>query len=142
MRIVAALVVAALLLVGVELVRTHEPPRIANPCVPRTLPDVHGLDATVQRIVLAGLDRTACRLRTSREALVLSIAGSSAGGGPRWTKVTVATAVRAGLRGSLDDAARRGDVPGFAVPLMRGVIDKAPIHQLVSGAFSLRSLFG
>lgn len=142
MRILAALLVAGLLLIGVEAARTHEPPRIANPCLPRTLPEVHALDGTVQRVVLAGLDRAACRLRTSREALVLSIARSSAGGGPRWTKATVATAVRAGLRGSLDEAARRGEVPGFAVPLVRSMIDKAPIDQLVSGAFDLRSLFG
>lgn len=142
MRVVAALIVAALILIGVEAARTHGPPRIANPCLPRTLPPSSGLDETVQQIVLAGLDRAACRLRTSREALVLSIAGSSAGGGPPLTRTTVSTAVRAGLRGSLDEAARRGDVPGFAVPLLRSVIDRAPIDQIVSGGFALRSLFG
>ena len=99
MKVLAALLAAALLLIGVEAVRarSNEPPRIANPCLPRTLPEVHGVDATIQQIVLAGLDRAACRLHTSREALVLSLAGSSAGGGPRLTRSTVTTTVREGL---------------------------------------------
>lgn len=139
MKIVAALLAAALLLIGVEAVRarSNEPPRIANPCLPRTLPKMHGVDATVQQIVLAGLDRAACRLHTSREALVLSLAGSSAGGGPRLTRATVTRAVRQGLQGSLDEAARRGLVPGFTVPLLHSAIRHAPIEVLVSGGFEL-----
>jgi hypothetical protein len=140
MRILAALLAVGVLLVGVEALRPSHPPRIANPCLPRALPEVHGLDATVQRIVLAGLDRAACRLSASREALVLSIAGSSAGGGPRLTRSNVTTAVREGLQGSLDEAAGRGAVPGFAVPVLRQVIEHAPIEQLVSGGFALNSL--
>ena len=134
MKIVAALLAAALLLIGVEAVRarSNEPPRIANPCLPRTLPKMHGVDATVQQIV-----RAACRLHTSREALVLSLAGSSAGGGPRLTRATVTTAVRQGLQGSLDEAARRGLVPGFTVPLLHSAIRHAPIEVLVSGGFEL-----
>jgi hypothetical protein len=142
MKILASLMAAALLLIGVEVARTSHPPRLANPCLPRVLPSLGGIDGTVQQVVLAGLDRAACRLGTSREALVLSIAGSSAGGGPRWTRSTVSSAVRAGLRGSLGEAARRGDVPGFAVPLIERVIRDAPIDELVSGAFSVRALFG
>ena len=137
MKVLAALLAAALLLIGVELARTHDPPRIANPCLPRTLPEVHGVDATVQQIVLAGLDRAACRLHTSREALVLSLAGSSAGGGPRLTRSTVTTTVREALEGSLDEAARRRAVPALVVPVLRRVIRVAPIDLLVSGGFEL-----
>ena len=144
MKVVAALLAAALLLIAVEVVRgrSSHPPRIANPCLPRVLPAVGGIDGTVQQVVLAGLDGAACRLGTSREALVLSIAGSSAGGGPHWTRATVSTAVRAGLKGSLAEAARRGDVPSFAVPLLERVIEHAPVDALVSGAFRLENLFG
>jgi hypothetical protein len=136
-RILAALLAAALILIGVEVARTHAPPHIANPCLPRTLPAMSGIDATVQQIVLAGLDRAACRLRTSREALVLSIAGSSAGGGPRMTEATVTTAVREGLEGSLDEAVRRGVIPAVAAPVLRRVIREAPIALLVRGGFAL-----
>ena len=86
--VLAVLLAGALLLIGFEAVRgrsTH-PVRIANPCLPRTLPAASGLDGTVQEVVLAGLDRAACNLGASREAVVLSIAGSSAGGGPHWTQ--------------------------------------------------------
>ncbi len=142
--LLGALLVAALLLIGVEAVRgrSDHPPRIANPCLPRALPSSSGLDAAVQEVVLAGLDRAACSLGTSREALVLSIAGSSAGGGPRLTTASVTTALRAGLRGSLAEAARRGDVPAFVVPFLDRLIRKAPIEELVRGGFSLQSLFG
>ncbi len=142
--VLAALLAAALLLIGVEAARgrSSHPPRIADPCLPRALPASSGLDAAVQQVVLAGLDRAACRLGTSREALVLSIAGSSAGGGPRLTKEAVAKAVRAGLRGALAEAGRRGDVPSFAVPFLDRLIQRAPIDQLVRGAFSLSDLFG
>ncbi len=142
--VLAALLAAALLLIGVEAAkgRSSHPPRIADPCLPRVLPAAGGLDAAVQEVVLAGLDRAACRLGTSREALVLSIAGSSAGGGPKWTKATVTAAVRAGLRGSLAEAGRRGDVPAFAVPFLDRLIRSAPIDQLVRGGFSLSDLFG
>ena len=137
MKVLAALLAAAVILIGVELARTHDPPRIANPCLPRALPEVDGVDATVQQIVLAGLDRAACRLHTSREALVLSLAGSSAGGGPRLTKTTVTTTVRQGLEGSLDEAARRDLVPSLVVPVLRRVIRVAPIDLVVSGGFEL-----
>ncbi len=142
--VLAVLLAGALLLIGFEAVRgrsTH-PVRIANPCLPRTLPAASGLDGTVQEVVLAGLDRAACNLGASREAVVLSIAGSSAGGGPHWTQAKVTAAVRAGLLGSLAEAVRRGDVPSFAAPLLEKLIRNTPIEQLVRGGFSLQSLFG
>ena len=142
-RILAALIVAALILIAVEALRGRagDLPQIANPCATRPAPPASG-DATVQRIVLAGLDRAACRLGTSREALVLAVAGSSAGGGTALTNGNVTTAVRAGLQGSLAEAVRRGDVPAFAAPLLERLIRSAPIDQLVRGGFSLSDLFG
>lgn len=140
----AALVAGSLLLLGVEVARArnHHPVEIANPCAPRSLPGLGGIDGTVQQIVLAGLDGAACRLGTSREQLVLAIAGSSAGGGPQLDRARVTVAVRAGLLGSLRAAAQRGTVPSFAVPALERLIRSAPIEQLVRGGFSLAELFG
>ncbi|MGN6797689.1 MAG: hypothetical protein ACTHKS_06030 [Gaiellaceae bacterium] len=142
--VLVTLLGAALVLIGVEIAaaRNHHPVAIANPCAQRSLPDLSGFDGAVQQIVLAGLDGAACRLGTSREALVLSIAGSSAGGGPRLDRHRVTVAVRAGLVASLHEADRRGAVPSFAVPLLERLIRAAPIEQLVRGGFSLRDLLG
>lgn len=142
--VLAAVAAAAVVLIGVEVVRggSVHPVRVADPCMARPLPNLGGVDGVVQQVVLAGLDRAACRLRTSREALVLAIAGSSAGGGPHLDTATVTTAVRAGLRGSLHEAAQRGVVPSFAVPVLDRLIREAPIAKLVRGGFSLADLFG
>ena len=109
-KIVVALLLAGVALVGVELglgALNQPSPAIANPCHPRE-GRTGGIDATVQRIVLDGLDGAACRLHTTREELVLSIGGGSLA--PRhWDPHTIDVAVRAGLLRSVDDggAARR-----------------------------------
>jgi hypothetical protein len=75
-----ALLLSGAALVGVELGKgaLDEPaPKIANPCQPRE-GRTGGIDATVQRIVLDGLDGAACRLHTSREELCSRSAGASA----------------------------------------------------------------
>ena len=56
-----------------------------------------GIDATIQRIVLDGLDGAACRLHTTREELVLSIGGGGAGRTRHWGPHTIDVALRAGL---------------------------------------------
>jgi hypothetical protein len=142
--VLVVLLGGAVLLIGVEAARgrANHPVQIANPCLPRALPAMGGLDGTVQEVVLTGLDRAACSLGASREALVLTIAGSSAGGGPRLTTANVTAAVRAGLLGSLAEAVRRGDVPSFAAPFLERLIRDTPIEKLVRGGFSLQNLFG
>ena len=77
--VLAALLVSVAVLVAVELGKgaLHEPaPKLANPCHPRG-GRTGGIDATIQRIVLDGLDGAACRLHTTREELVLSLAPES-----------------------------------------------------------------
>ena len=139
--ILAALLVAALALVAVELGQgaAVEPgPKLADPCRPREV-HVSGLDATIQRIVLDGLDGAACRLHTTREELVLSL-GSGTGVTRRWDEHTIEVALRAGLLRSVDEAERRGDVPGFLAPLLRRLVERAPLRQVIEGGFSLRDL--
>jgi hypothetical protein len=141
--VLAALLVSVAVLVAVELGKgaLHEPaPKLANPCHPRG-GRTGGIDATIQRIVLDGLDGAACRLHTTREELVLSLAPES-GVRRRWDEHTIEVAVRAGLLRSIDEAQRRGDIPDFVVPILRNFVEHAPIDQLVRGAINLGGLFG
>jgi hypothetical protein len=143
--VLLVLFVAAGALIGVELGKgAARPvsPRIANPCAPRTPFPGGGLDALAQRVVLDGLDGAACRLGTSREELVLSLApgtGVQVAGADR---SKVEAAVRAGLLRSLNEAVRRGDVPAFVAPTLRRIVETAPIDVLIQGGISLSDLFG
>ena len=141
--VLVALLLAGVALIGVELGlgALDEPsPKIANPCQPREGRS-GGIDATIQRIVLDGLDGAACRLHTTREELVLSIGGGSLA--PRqWDEHTVEVALRAGLLQSVDAAEQRGDVPSFLAPALRGLVERAPLDKLIRGGFSLNDLLG
>jgi hypothetical protein len=142
--IVAALLASGAVLVAVELGKgaLEEPsPKIANPCKPRD-GRTGGIDTTIQRIVLDGLDGAACRLHTTREELVLPLGADSAVLPRRWDEHTVEVALRAGLLRSVDAAERRGDVPGFLAPLLRRLVESAPLDRLVQGGFSLGDLIG
>ena len=144
LAILAALLAAVLALVAVEFGKgaAEEPgPKIANPCHGRPPRGGGGLDATVQRIVLDGLDGAACRLHTTREELVLSLAPET-GVRRRWDEHTIEVALRAGLLRAVDQAEQRGDIPGFAAPFVRQLVERAPLDKLVRGGISLSNLFG
>jgi hypothetical protein len=137
--VLVALLLSGAALVGVELGKgaLDEPaPKIANPCQPRE-GRTGGIDATIQRIVLDGLDGAACRLHTSREELVLSLGGSGLGVTRRWDEHTIEVALRAGLLRSVDEAVQRGDVPSFLAPALRQLVESAPLDQLVRGGIGL-----
>jgi hypothetical protein len=139
--ILAALLVSAVALFGVELGRgaLSEPsPKLADPCHPRAGRS-GGIDATIQRIVLDGLDGAACRLHTTREQLVLSLEGNAP---RRWDEHTIEVALRAGLLRAVDDAERRGDLPGFLAPILRRLVESAPLDTLIRGGIRLRDLLG
>lgn len=142
--IVAALLASGAVLVAFELGKgsLEEPsPKIANPCKPRE-GRTGGIDATIQRIVLDGVDGAACRLHTTREELVLSLGGSSAVLPRRWDEHTVEVALRAGLLRSVDEAVQRGDVPGFLGPPLQSLVRRLPLDRIVQGGFSLSDLLG
>ena len=142
--VLVALLLSGATLVGVELRKgaLDEPaPKIANPCQPRE-GRTGGIDATIQRIVLDGLDGAACRLHTSREELVLSLGGSGLGVTRRWDEHTIEVALRAGLLRSVDDAEQRGDVPSFLAPALRQLVESAPLDKLVRGGIGLSDFFG
>ena len=136
--VLVALLLSGAALVGVELGKgaLDEPaPKIANPCQQRE-GRTGGIDATIQRIVLDGLDGAACRLHTSREELVLSL-GGGVGVTRRWDEHTIEVALRAGLLRSVDESVQRGDVPSFLAPALRQLVESAPLDQLVRGGIGL-----
>jgi hypothetical protein len=142
--VLVGLLLAGVGIVGIELAKGAlgpGPATLADPCKPRTPFPRQGFDATIQGIVLDGLDGAACRLRTSREELVLSLRPGP-GRTVRWDRRTIETAIRAGLLRALDDAERRGELPGFVAPLLRQIVERAPIDKLVEGGIGLRDLLG
>ncbi len=139
-----AVLVAAVALVAVEAGKdaTGGGIKVADPCQPRAPFPGHGLDATIQRIVLDGLDGAACRLHTTREELVLSLSPGSETRSVRWDEHTIEMALRAGLRRSVDEAEQRGDIPGFVARVARRIVETAPIDVLVRGGVRLSDLIG
>jgi hypothetical protein len=77
--VVAAALVGGVL--GVQLASgggDFVPARAADPCTVRSATSVStGIDGLTERLVLLGIDRAACRLGVSREALVLELATES-----------------------------------------------------------------
>lgn len=133
--VLVALALSAVALLGVELTNGAADAgalAVADPCEPRPAFHGQGLDATVQRIVLDGLDGAACELGTTREELVLSLAPGSDGG--TWDDATIERAVRAGLLEAIDDAERRGSLGALVALALREIVERAPIGWLVDGA--------
>jgi hypothetical protein len=140
--VLAVLLAAAVVLIGVELASSagdHDAALVQRPCAPRPLYQGAGFDATVQRVVLDGLGITACRLGTSREQLVLTLAPGAKGRSAERDRA--AEAFRAGLLRALDRGRDRGDVPALFAPVLRRLVEHAPIEDLLQGRFSLGSIF-
>ena len=113
-----------------------------DPCTAQDDFSGSGLDATLQRIALSGLNGAACELGVTREELVLSFAPSVAPEEIEWDEATVERAVRNGMLRAVDDAEERDSLPGVAAFILREVIERAPIDWLISGAGELADLFG
>jgi hypothetical protein len=136
--VLAALLVGAVILVVVELANGAAgsvSPTIAPPCRPHPPFAGGGVSGTVQRVVLEGLDGAACRLRTTREELVLSLSPSSTS--RRWSRRQREDAIRAGLNHAID---AEGNIPGFLVPVLHRIVDKTPFDKLIQGSVSIGNL--
>ena len=142
--VLAALLVGSLALLIVELANGATgavSPAIARPCEARQPFDGQGLDATVQRVVLEGLDGAACKLGTSREQLVLSLSPASRRERPS-NRHTIEAAVREGLVHAVDAEAQQGHIPALLVPLLHRLVRSTPFEKLIQGGISLGSLLG
>jgi hypothetical protein len=114
---------------------------VRDPCRPRPEHLGQGIDATLQRIFLDGLDGAACELRTTREELVLALAPSSDVGSIPWDDETIERAVRAGLLEAVDDAEQRGSLNGLVALGLRQVVQRAPVQWLIDGGQGIAGLF-
>jgi hypothetical protein len=149
---VAVLLVAAVL--GVQLAAGgggYAPRRPADPCVPRATAAIPPrLDPMVERIVLFGLDRAACRLGVSRERLVLTFADRRA------LDPAAAAALKAGLRDAvarldeqgrlpkvsqlLPEALAQADLPAIVKTLIGAIPDRTVDSALPTGAVLRRAV--
>jgi hypothetical protein len=140
----AALGVAAAALIAIELANgalDYGESAVADPCEPREQFPGEGFEATIQRIVLDGLDGAACELNTTREELVLSL-DPELGRDVEWDRETLERAVRSGLLEAIADAEARDSIGGLEARIMREVVERAPLDWLIQGGSSLLDLFG
>jgi hypothetical protein len=135
---------AAAVLIAIELANgalTYGESTVADPCEQREQFPGEGFQASVQRIVLDGLDGAACELNTTREELVLSV-DPELGRKVEWDRDTLERAVRSGLLESIDDAEERGSIGGLEARIMGEVVERAPLDWLIQGGSALSDLFG
>jgi hypothetical protein len=112
-----------------------------DPCDPRTQFPGEGVDGTIQRIVLNGLDGAACQLDVTREELVLSFESRSGVKPIPWDDETIEEAVRAGMLRAVDDAQDRGELNGLVATVVRGIVERAPLQWLIDGGQEIAGLF-
>jgi hypothetical protein len=135
---------AAVALLAVELGKgalSYGESTVSDPCEGRASFSGEGFDATLQRIVLDGLDGAACELGATREELVLSF-DPSLGANVPWDRPTIERAVRAGLLRAIDEAEERGTLGGLEARILREVVRRAPLEWLIEGGTSLADLLG
>ena len=140
-----ALFVGAAALIGLELAAGAVDAgglAVHDPCASRPAYPGQGLDATLQRIVLDGLDGAACELGATREELVLSLAPTASSETAPWDDETVERAVRAGLLEAIDDAEERGSLNALVALGLREVVERAPLQWLIDGGQGLAGLLG
>ena len=138
MRAIAVATVAAVALVGVYLAlggASYAPAAVADPCAPRPLRDAEGFERVAEQIVLSALDGAACELDVSREEIVLAFSS-----GPSLERFArehgiaeeeVGTLVRTGLRRAIEDAERADGLNPLLAELLRGLVARVPIEQLL-----------
>lgn len=143
--VVVALVVLAGALIAVEFgngAAGYGTLQTQDPCTATVAFPGTGLDATLQRIALSGLNGAACELGTSREELVLSFVPSTSAEPIRWDRATIERATRSGLLRAIDDAHDRGSIGGVTAFILRQVVQRAPLDWLLDRAGGIASLFG
>lgn len=129
---IALALVATAILVGVELQRgalAADPMAVPNPCTRTVQVTTGGIDGEAQRVGLGALDAAACRLGTTREQLLLSVASSLASSGtlPGGTE----SAIRDGLQKAIDAEQRAGHIGTIEAFLLSQAAQRAPVEWVV-----------
>jgi len=113
-----------------------------DPCTAEVTFPGSGLDATLQRIALSGLNGAACELHTTREEFVLSFAPEAGGTPIKWDRATIERATRSGLLRAVNDAHDQGRIGGITAFVLRQIVERAPLDWLLDKAGSLSGLLG
>jgi hypothetical protein len=138
MRAIALATVSAVALVGVYLAlggASYAPAAVADPCTPREGRNPNGFEQIAEQIVLSALDGAACELGVSREEVVLAF--SSRASLERFARehgdseAELENLARAGLRRALDDAERAQLLDPRTADVLRGLVARVPIAQLL-----------
>jgi len=138
MRPIIVAAAASLALIGVYLAlggASYAPARVADPCASRDWRNPQGLQHTAEQIVLSALDGAACKLHVTREDMVLAFSSrASLARFARQHHVSTQQLddlVRAGLMRSIDDAENAGALNSTVADLLRGLVRRFPIEQLI-----------
>ena len=138
MRAIGLATGVAVALVAVYLVlggASYAPAAVADPCAPREDRNAAGFAGVAEQIVLSAVDGAACELGVSREEVVLAF--STRPSLERFaqehgvSEQELETLVRAGLGRALDDAEREGLVNATLADLLRGLVARVPVAQLL-----------
>jgi hypothetical protein len=138
MRWVGVATVAAAALVALYLAlggASYAPAKSADPCETRDWRDPGGIQEVAEQIVLSGLDGTACELGATREEVVLAF-GSRAkldafAREHGLTTDELGQLVRAGLDRAIDDAEEADALNPTVASLIRGLVDRIPLEQVI-----------
>ena len=145
LTVLLGLVVAGVVLIVVELgqgASSYGSVQSQDPCTAKVTFPGGGLDGTIQRIALSGLNGAACELHTTREEFVLSFAPEAGGKPIKWDRPTIERATRSGLLRAVDDAHQRGSIGGITAFVLRQIVERAPLDWLLDKAGSLAGLLG
>ena len=142
--LLAGAIVAAIALVVTYIALgggAYEPTATADPCASREAPVAPNgqtdAAAVAQRIVLVALDRTACRLGTSREALALALVSPEGAGGLLGTDSSpeeIDDALSQGVLEAVGEAEAAGVLQSSLAEFLRGAADVLPVAQVVRWA--------
>ena len=123
-------------LIAVELskgARTYGSTELQSPCEPREQFTGEGLEGTLQRVALDGIDGAACTLALGREELVLSFVPDVAPEDVEWTDEVIAEALRGGFDRAIGEAEGRGTLAATPATILREAVERAPLEFLVDG---------
>jgi hypothetical protein len=138
MRAIAYSTAAVLVLIGVYLAlggASYAPAKVADPCATRDWRNPQGFQQVAEQIVLSAVDGAACDLHVSREDMVLALANRDSR--EQLTREhgisnqRLEQLVRDGLLRAIDDAENADALNPTVADLMRGVVRRVPIDELL-----------
>ena len=135
-----AMLAAGVALIAIELsngARTYGTVELQDPCEPREPFPREGLEASIQRIALDGIDGAACSLELGREELILSFVPDVGPEEVEWDDEVIAEALRGGFDRAISEAEQRGTLGGVPATLLREAVERAPLEFLINGGSAI-----